>query len=62
MYYHPHRTVSYTIKAPNYMIRVGNKASYANAMSFCGNLLPSSQTVLSNVYNSWGPANGYDHY
>ncbi|EJZ9805489.1 intimin type gamma [Escherichia coli] len=56
------QTVSYTIKAPNYMIRVGNKASYANAMSFCGNLLPSSQTVLSNVYNSWGPANGYDHY
>ena len=56
------QTVSYTIKTPTYMIRVRDKANYSSAMSICSNSLPSSQTELSNVYNSWGPANKYDRY
>lgn len=48
------QTVSYTIKAPSYMIKVDKQAYYADAMSICKNLLPSTQTVLSDIYDSWG--------
>ena len=56
------QTVSYTIKAPSYMIKVDKQAYYADAMSICKNLLPSTQTVLSDIYDSWGAANKYSHY
>ncbi|ENO0516404.1 intimin [Escherichia albertii] len=56
------QTVSYTVKTPAYMIRVDKQANYAGAMSICKQSLPSSQTELSNIYNSWGPANKYERY
>ncbi|MCZ8671292.1 intimin type gamma [Escherichia albertii] len=56
------QTVSYTIKAPSYMIRVDNKANYASATAICKNSLPSSQKVLADIFNSWGAANKYGHY
>ncbi|HBN1934003.1 TPA: intimin [Escherichia coli] len=56
------QTVSYTIKMPTYMIRVDKKANYTDAMTICNNSLPSSQKVLSDIFNSWGPANKYGNY
>nr|BBG56135.1 intimin [Escherichia albertii]CAS06718.1 initmin TAU [Escherichia coli] len=56
------QTVSYTIKMPTYMIRVDKKANYTGAMTICNNSLPSSQKVLSDIFNSWGPANKYGNY
>ncbi|CAD5701879.1 intimin type gamma [Escherichia coli] len=56
------QTVSYTVKTPKYMIKVGQKAYYDESMTICKGSLPSSQTVLSDIFNAWGAANKYGHY
>ncbi|MCZ8623022.1 intimin type alpha [Escherichia albertii] len=61
------QTATYIIATPNSLIvpNIKNRMTYNDAVSSCqslGGRLPSSQSELANVFNTWGAANKYEHY
>lgn len=61
------QTATYIIATPNSLIvpNIKNRVTYNDAVSSCqslGGRLPSSQSELANVFNTWGAANKYEHY
>ncbi|WP_414132925.1 intimin type alpha [Escherichia albertii] len=61
------QTATYTIATPSSMIvsNINSRMTYSEAMSSCQSLrgrLPSSQSELADVFDTWGAANKYEYY